>query len=149
MQKPRASRARPGKRSASQANEYFDGHMEIQYPPRNQALAVTIDAITIAGKNNVPVTVIHHELSEDAPVFAAGSVDAKTLHTALQAVLHSNLAAVTDTTSWRTAVDTKVAVPGSSLVEFALGRPPPALTAAAGLFHPAPPNLQGSTPSRL
>ncbi|QQU84895.1 hypothetical protein [Corynebacterium riegelii] len=81
MQKPRASRARPGKRSASQANEYFDGHMETQSQPRNQALAAIIDAITIAGKNNVPVT---------------------------------------DTTSWCTAVEKKVAVPGSSLVEFAL-----------------------------
>ncbi|GAA0209957.1 hypothetical protein GCM10009537_12710 [Corynebacterium riegelii] len=55
--------------------------METQSQPRNQALAAIIDAITIAGKNNVPVT---------------------------------------DTTSWCTAVEKKVAVPGSSLVEFAL-----------------------------
>lgn len=189
-------------------NEYFDGPMEIQYPPRNEALAAIIDAITIAGDHNIPVAVIRHELPEGAPVYAAGSqgaqlhpeiaelvqadwqqtskvfasvfadtdleewvreqevdtitlvgfmtnnciigsavgaeslglqvevlsdatgavdisnaagsVDAKTLHTALLAVLHSNLAAVTDTTSWRTAVENKVAVPGGNLVESAL-----------------------------
>ena len=189
-------------------NEYFDGPVEIQYPPRNEALAAIIDAITIAGDHNIPVAVIRHELPEGAPVYAAGSqgaqlhpeiaelvqadwqqtskvfasvfadtdleewvreqevdtitlvgfmtnnciigsavgaeslglqvevlsdatgavdisnaagsVDAKTLHTALLAVLHSNLAAVTDTTSWRTAVENKVAVPGGNLVESAL-----------------------------
>lgn len=189
-------------------NEYFDGPLEIQHPPRNEALAAVIDALTIAGEHNVPVAAIRHELPEGAPVFAAGStgaqlhpevaelvqsdwqqtskvfasvfadtdleewiraqevdtitlvgfmtnnciigsavgaeslglkvevlsdatgaidisnaagsVDAKTLHTALLAVLHSNLAAVTDTAGWRQAVEDKTPVPASNLVESAL-----------------------------
>lgn len=58
-------------------NEYFDGPLEIQYPPRNETLAAIIDALTIAGENNVPVAAIRHELPEGAPVFAAGSTGAQ------------------------------------------------------------------------
>lgn len=188
-------------------NEYFSGPLEIQYPPREQALAAIIDAITIAGENTIPVAAIRHELPEGAPIFAAGSpgaelhpdiavlaqpewqhtskvfasvfddtdleswirahdidtitlvgfmtnnciigsavgaeslglkvevlsdatgaiaianeagsVDAKTLHTTLLAVLHSNLAAVTDTDGWRLAVADKTAVQPSNLIESA------------------------------
>lgn len=189
-------------------NEYFDGPMEIQYPPREEALAAIIEAITIAGENNLPIAAIRHELPEGAPVYAAGSpgaalhpeiaklvqpdwhqetkifasvfagtnleewvhnqevdtitlvgfmtnncvigsavgaeslglnvevlsdatgaidisnaagsVDAKTLHTALLTVLHSNLAAVTDTAGWKKSVTDKVAVSAGNLVESAL-----------------------------
>ncbi|MGP6174013.1 isochorismatase family protein [Corynebacterium sp. A21] len=189
-------------------NEYFNGPLEIQYPPRDQALASIIEAISIAGEHNIPVAAIRHELPEGAPIFAAasegaqlhpeiaglvqpewhhankiyasifdgtdveawvrenqvdtitlvgfmsnncvigsafgaeslglkvevlsdaagaisisnsaGSVDAKTLHTTLMAVLHSNLATVTDTESWKSAVTAGTALPGSNLVESAL-----------------------------
>lgn len=189
-------------------NEYFEGPMEIQYPPRDQALARIIDTISIASANNIPVAAIRHEFPAGAPVYAAGSkgaelhpeiaalvqpdwrqetkvfasvfadtnleewireqevdtitlvgfmtnncvlgsavgaeslglkvevlsdatgaihianaagsVDAKTLHNALLTMLHSNLAAVTDTAGWRRAVEEGAVVNGSNIVESAL-----------------------------
>lgn len=189
-------------------NEYFDGPLEIQYPPRDQVLAAIIDAITIANDNNLPVAAIRHELPTGAPIFghgstgaelhpeiaalakpewrqeskvyasifdgtnleawlreqdvdtitlvgfmtnncvigsavgaeplglkvevlsnatgainisnAAGEVDAQTLHTALLAVLNSNLAAVADVAGWGQAVVDETALQGSNLIESAL-----------------------------
>lgn len=46
----------------------------------------------------------------------AGSVDARTVHTTLMALLHSNWAAVTDTHSWTQALRTGDALQGSNLV---------------------------------
>lgn len=49
--------------------EYFDGPLEIQYPPHTESLpkiAAAIDAATAAG---IPVAVIQHTGGEDAPLF--------------------------------------------------------------------------------
>jgi nicotinamidase-related amidase len=46
----------------------------------------------------------------------AGSVDARTVHTTLLALLHSNWAAVADTDQWTQAVGAGTALPGSNLV---------------------------------
>ncbi|MCZ2827595.1 isochorismatase family protein [Modestobacter sp. VKM Ac-2986] len=46
----------------------------------------------------------------------AGSVDARTVHTTLLALLHSNWAAVTDTAGWTQAVEAGTTLPGSNLV---------------------------------
>lgn len=46
----------------------------------------------------------------------AGSVDARTVHTTLMALLHSNWAAVTDTESWVQAVGAGSPLSGSNLV---------------------------------
>ncbi|SSC25699.1 Isochorismatase-like, partial [Klenkia terrae] len=46
----------------------------------------------------------------------AGSVDARTLHTTLMALLHSNWAAVTDTDGWVQAVGSGAPLAGSNLV---------------------------------
>ena len=46
----------------------------------------------------------------------AGSVDARTLHTTLMALLHSNWAAVTDTDGWLRAVGSGAPLAGSNLV---------------------------------
>jgi len=49
--------------------EYFEGPLEIQYPPHAESLpkiAAAIDAATAAG---IPVAVIQHTSGEDAPLF--------------------------------------------------------------------------------
>lgn len=46
---------------------------------------------------------------------AAGSVDAKTMHTTLMALLHSNFAAVSTTAAWTTALKTGEALPKENL----------------------------------
>jgi nicotinamidase-related amidase len=49
--------------------EYFEGPLEIQYPPHTESLpkiAAAIDAATAAG---IPVAVIQHSSGEEAPVF--------------------------------------------------------------------------------
>ncbi|MDQ0736466.1 isochorismatase family protein [Arthrobacter agilis] len=53
--------------------QYFDGLLEIQYPPHEQSLpriTAAIDAATAAG---IPIAVIQHTAGEGAPVFAPGS----------------------------------------------------------------------------
>ena len=50
----------------------------------------------------------------------AGSVDARTLHTTLMALLHSNWAAVTDTDGWLRAVGSGAPLAGSNLVVSAM-----------------------------
>jgi nicotinamidase-related amidase len=53
--------------------EYFDGILQIQYPPREESIANIARAIDIAEEHGLPVVVVQHELPEGAPVFAAGS----------------------------------------------------------------------------
>lgn len=54
-------------------NEYFDGPLEIQHPPREDSLASIVSAMDVAAEHDVPVVVVRHELPAGAPVFAAGS----------------------------------------------------------------------------
>lgn len=53
--------------------EYFDGPLEIQYPPREESLTNVVRAIEIATAGEVPVVVVDHQYPQGAPVFAAGS----------------------------------------------------------------------------
>ncbi|SMC96769.1 isochorismatase family protein [Lentzea albidocapillata] len=53
--------------------EYFDGVLQVQYPPREESLANVVRALDVAEQQDVPVVVVQHELPEGAPVFAAGS----------------------------------------------------------------------------
>ncbi|PYE17463.1 nicotinamidase-related amidase [Williamsia limnetica] len=53
--------------------EYFEGPLEIQYPPREESLANTVKAISVARENDVPVVVVQHQMPEGAPVFVEGS----------------------------------------------------------------------------
>ncbi|WP_024794042.1 isochorismatase family protein [Tomitella biformata] len=53
--------------------EYFDGPMAIQYPPRDKSLANIVDSIQVAVANEIPVVIVQHELPEGAPIFATGS----------------------------------------------------------------------------
>ena len=53
--------------------QYFDGVLAVEHPPRDQSIAQIAKVIDAAASANVPVVVVQHELPEEAPVFAAGS----------------------------------------------------------------------------
>lgn len=54
-------------------SEYFEGPMEIQYPPREDSLNRILEAMDAAEQADIPVVVVQHKLPEDAPIFAEGS----------------------------------------------------------------------------
>ncbi|KQX75074.1 isochorismatase [Aeromicrobium sp. Root472D3] len=54
-------------------NEYFDGILQVQYPPRDETLANIARAIDTAVELDLPVVVLQHEAPEGSPVFAVGS----------------------------------------------------------------------------
>lgn len=49
--------------------EYFDGVLTIQYPPRDESLANILRAIDAAAQHGVPVVAVQHEFPEGAPIF--------------------------------------------------------------------------------
>jgi nicotinamidase-related amidase len=53
--------------------EYFDGILKIQAPPRDETLANVVRALDVAEREDMPVVVAQHQLPEGAPVFAKGS----------------------------------------------------------------------------
>ncbi len=53
--------------------EYFDGILQIQAPPRDETLANVVRALDVAAREDMPVVVVQHQLPEGAPVFAQGS----------------------------------------------------------------------------
>lgn len=53
--------------------EYFDGPLSIQYPPRDESLASILRALDVAAQADMPVVAVRHEYPEGAPVFGAGS----------------------------------------------------------------------------
>jgi len=69
--------------------EYFDGPLEVQHPPREDSLARVVDAVRAAVAHDVPVVVVQHEGPAGSPVFATGSAGAA-LHPDVEAVLPSS-----------------------------------------------------------
>jgi nicotinamidase-related amidase len=63
--------------------EYFDGILQVQYPPREESLSKILQALDVAEDHGMPVVVVQHELPEGAPVFAVGS-PSWSLHPAIQ-----------------------------------------------------------------
>jgi nicotinamidase-related amidase len=59
--------------------QYFDGLLAIEHPPRDRSVAKIGEAIDAAASSDVPVVILQHELPDGAPVFAAGS-DGHRLH---------------------------------------------------------------------
>jgi nicotinamidase-related amidase len=59
--------------------QYFDGLLAIEHPPRDRSVAKIGEAIDVATTSQVPVVIVQHELPEGAPVFATGS-DGHRLH---------------------------------------------------------------------
>lgn len=53
--------------------EYFDGPLEIQFPPREDSLSRILHAVDVAREAGMPVVIVQHDLPEGAPVFASGS----------------------------------------------------------------------------
>ena len=53
--------------------EYFDGILQVQYPPRDATLLQVVRALDTAVQHDMPVVVMQHESPEGAPVFAVGS----------------------------------------------------------------------------
>ena len=49
--------------------EYFNGPLEIQYPPRADSLAKITEAIDVATVAGIPVVVVQHVTAEGAPIF--------------------------------------------------------------------------------
>ena len=59
--------------------QYFDGLLAVEHPPRDESVAKIAEAIDAASSRDVPVVIVQHELPEGAPVFATGS-DGHRLH---------------------------------------------------------------------
>ncbi|RNM11903.1 isochorismatase family protein [Nocardioides pocheonensis] len=89
--------------------EYFDGILQVQYPPREESLRNILSALDVAREHDVPVVVVQHELTEGAPVFAVGS-SSWSLHPDIEkwisedwkrvAKSHSSVFAGTDLADW-------------------------------------------------
>lgn len=48
---------------------YFDGPLEIQYPPHTESLARVTQAIDVADAGGIPVAAVQHTMGEEAPLF--------------------------------------------------------------------------------
>lgn len=53
--------------------EYFEGLLPIQHPPREESVGRIVTAVEAAKKAAIPIVLVQHELPEGAPVFAVGS----------------------------------------------------------------------------
>ncbi|HEX8508153.1 MAG TPA: isochorismatase family protein [Propionibacteriaceae bacterium] len=59
--------------------EYFNGILQIQAPPRETTLANIVAALNVARHNDLPIVVVQHQSPKGAPVFAVES-DSWSLH---------------------------------------------------------------------
>ncbi|MEJ7647872.1 MAG: isochorismatase family protein [Nakamurella sp.] len=57
--------------------EYFDGPLQIQFPPPETSLTNVIRAIDVAVAADLPVVVVRHEGPAESPVFGRGSTGAQ------------------------------------------------------------------------
>lgn len=57
--------------------EYFEGPLMIEYPPRETSLANIVRVIDTAAAHDIPVVLIRHESVASSPVFAHGSIGAQ------------------------------------------------------------------------
>ena len=53
--------------------EYFEGLLPIQYPPREESVARIREAVNAASHADAPIVLVQHELPAGAPVFGSGS----------------------------------------------------------------------------
>jgi nicotinamidase-related amidase len=94
--------------------EYFDGPLQIQYPPREEALANILNAVKLAEASDIPIVNVLHQMPEGAPVFVEGSTG-WSLHPDLDAAIdpsykrvhkhHASVFAGTDVAEWLRAKD--------------------------------------------
>ncbi|MBY4013522.1 isochorismatase family protein [Rhodococcus fascians] len=89
--------------------EYFEGVLKIQYPPRDESLANIVRTIEAAVAQDVPVAIVQHEMPEGSPAFVKGTPTYE-LHPDIQAVVqpsfervekqYSSVFAGTDVAKW-------------------------------------------------
>jgi nicotinamidase-related amidase len=53
--------------------QYFDGPLEIQYPPHQESLPMIARAVDAATRAGIPIAAVQHSAGESAPVFAPGT----------------------------------------------------------------------------
>lgn len=53
--------------------EYFDGPLTIQYPPRDESMARISSALDTAVAQQLPIAIVQHRMPEGAPVFVEGT----------------------------------------------------------------------------
>lgn len=53
--------------------QYFDGPLEIQYPPHQDSLRMITRAVDAAAAAGIPIVAVQHSAGEGAPVFAPGT----------------------------------------------------------------------------
>ena len=63
--------------------QYFDGLLAVEHPPRDQSIEKIAEALDAAAQRDVPIVIVQHELPEGAPVFAVGS-DGHRLHAEIE-----------------------------------------------------------------
>lgn len=66
--------------------EYFEGPLQVQYPPENESLAGIVRAAKIANAANIPVVVVQHSELDGSPIFATESTG-WLLHPEVEAVV--------------------------------------------------------------
>ncbi len=145
--------------------EYFDGPLNIEYPPREESLARILQSLDVAERAQTPVVVVQHEYPAGAPAFVAGTpgyelqpdVKARTGNAAKHVT--KSLASVfagTDLTDWLRANDidtvtlvgymTNNCVLGSAADAERLGFSIEVLSDATGAIHMS--NEAGSVDAR-
>lgn len=101
--------------------EYFDGPLQIQHPPREESLANVTRAMDVAIEHELPVVVVQHEYPEGAPVFAVGSAG-WALHPEVEKRLQ---------TSWKRVTKDKGSVfAGTDVAEWLAGQGVDTITVA-------------------
>lgn len=101
--------------------EYFDGPLQIQHPPREESLANITRAMDVAIEHDLPVVVVQHEYPEGAAVFAAGSAG-WALHPEIEKRLQ---------TSWKRVTKDKGSVfAGTDVAEWLAGQGVDTITVA-------------------
>ncbi|MHA7224327.1 cysteine hydrolase family protein [Arthrobacter sp. RHLT1-20] len=52
--------------------QYFNGPLEIQYPPHQESLAMIVRALDAAAAAGIPIAVVQHSAGEGAPGLRTG-----------------------------------------------------------------------------
>ncbi|GAA1457614.1 isochorismatase family protein [Williamsia maris] len=94
--------------------EYFEGPLQIAYPPRDESLANIVSAMDTAVAQDIPVVIVQHQMPDGAPVFVEGTpgwslhpeIEKRTTPTTKH--VHKNFGSVfagTDVAEWLRARD--------------------------------------------
>lgn len=93
-------------------NQYFDGLLAIEHPPRDQSIAKIVEALAAAKSTDVPIVIVQHERPEGSPVFAVGSEGHR---------LHPDIEQGSDAASKRISKHLASVFEGTGLLEWLRG----------------------------